>query len=159
MNEHALRSQLARVLAWKDAHASFDKAVAGVPPSLQGVQPQGLPYSLWQLLEHARITQFDILDFCRNSSYRELEWPGDYWPSSVAPPHEGAWHASIEGLKRDRQELQDLAADPAIDLFSTIPHGSGQTYLRELLLVTDHTAYHVGQMVLVRRLLGAWPKD
>jgi uncharacterized damage-inducible protein DinB len=155
MSDTALREHLARVLDWGDAHATFDAAVEGVPAGVRGVQPEGLPYSLWQLVEHLRITQRDILDFCRDPEYQERAWPDDYWPGSAAPPTEQAWDESITAFSADRGALKTLAAEA--ELFATIPHGSGQTYLRELLLVADHSAYHVGQLVLVRRLLGVWP--
>jgi uncharacterized damage-inducible protein DinB len=157
MNETAVRELLSRSLWWEDAHAGFEAAVDGIPLELQGKQPAGLPYSPWQLLEHLRITQHDILDFCVNPKYEEMTWPGDYWPKSAAPPDAAAWAASVAQYQRDRQALQALAHDASIDLNAKIPHGSGQTYLRELVLVADHTAYHVGQLVLVRRLLGIWP--
>jgi DinB family protein len=156
MSDSALRAQLARLLDWEDAHLSFDAAVEGVPPKLRGAAPAGLPYSPWQLIEHLRLTQHDILDFCRNPNYRELHWPDDYWPPSAAPPKPADWDESIAQFRRDRAALQSLASDSKIDLFARIPHGSGQTYLRELLLVADHSAYHVGQLVTVRRALGAW---
>jgi uncharacterized damage-inducible protein DinB len=156
MSDSALRAQLARLLDWEDAHLSFDAAVEGVPPKLRGAAPAGLPYSPWQLIEHLRLTQHDILDFCRNPNYRELHWPDDYWPASAAPPKPADWDESIAQFRRDRAALQSLASDSKIDLFAQISHGSGQTYLRELLLVADHSAYHVGQLVTVRRALGAW---
>ena len=151
-----LREHLLKVLDWHDAHATFDNAVAGIPVAMRGKQPPGLPYSPWQLLEHIRLCQFDILDFCRNPSYVEREWPADYWPPRIAPHSANAWTASIRAVRNDREALKKLVADPACDLFSTIPHGTGQTYLREVLLVADHNAYHVGQLVAVRRLLGIW---
>lgn len=156
MSDSALRAQLARLLDWEDAHLSFDAAVEGVPPKLRGAAPAGLPYSPWQLIEHLRLTQHDILDFCRNPNYRELHWPDDYWPASAAPPKPADWDESIAQFRRDRAALQSLASDSKIDLFAQISHGSGQTYLRELLLVADHSAYHLGQLVTVRRALGAW---
>jgi hypothetical protein len=156
MSDSSLRSHLAKLLDWEDAHVSFDSAAEGLPSKLRGSAPAGLPYSPWQLLEHLRLTQHDILDFCRNPDYRELHWPDDYWPPSEAPPTPGAWDESIASFRRDRAALQALASDTTIDLHAPIPHGSGQTYLRELLLVADHTAYHVGQLVAVRRALGAW---
>jgi uncharacterized damage-inducible protein DinB len=156
MSDSSLRAQLAKLLDWEDAHVSFDAAVEGVPPKLRGATPAGLPYSPWQLIEHLRLTQHDILDFCRNPDYRELHWPDDYWPPSAAPPKPADWDESIAQFRRDRAALQALASDSKIDLFARIPHGSGQTYLRELLLVADHNAYHVGQLVTVRRALGAW---
>ncbi|MFL5538864.1 MAG: DinB family protein [Longimicrobiaceae bacterium] len=156
MSDGALREHLRKLLAWGDAHAGFDRAVAGLAPELRGVRPDGLPYSPWELLEHLRITQEDILDFSRNPEYRELSWPEDYWPDSPAPPDDGAWDRSVAAYRADREALQAMATDLATDLFATIPHGQGQTYLREILLAADHAAYHVGQIVLVRRLLGAW---
>jgi uncharacterized damage-inducible protein DinB len=154
--DRAVRDLLSRLLSWEDAHVGFDAAVAGIAPDLQAKQPAGLPYSPWQLLEHLRRTQYDILDFCRNAHYRELNWPADYWPASAAPPSAAAWDESIEAFRRDRRALQELAADASLDLTATIPHGSGQTYLREIVLAADHAAYHVGQLVAVRRLLGIW---
>jgi uncharacterized damage-inducible protein DinB len=151
-----LRTLLARLLDWEDAHVSLDKALADIPVELSGKRPSTAAFSCWELLEHIRIAQHDILDFCVNPDYEEMTWPADYWPSSPEPPSADAWTDSIEQCKRDRRALQALANDSAIDLSTRIPHGSGQTYLRELLLVTDHNAYHVGQIVLVRRLLGAW---
>ena len=156
MSESSLRDHLMKLLAWEDAHVSFDAAVEGLRPKLRGAAPAGLPYSPWQLIEHLRRAQHDILDFCRNPDYRELHWPDDYWPSSPAPPKPAAWNESIAQFRRDRAALQALASDPTIDLHAKIPHGTGQTYLRELLLAADHAAYHVGQLVTVRRALGAW---
>jgi hypothetical protein len=151
-----LREQLRKMLAWEDAHVGFDRAVADIPAELRGKQPAGVPYSPWQLLEHLRITQRDILEFCRNAQYQEKKWPDDYWPSSAAPPSPETWEAGVNQFRQDRKALEDLATDSAVDLFAEIPHGDGQTYLRELLLVADHTAYHVGELIVVRRLLGAW---
>jgi hypothetical protein len=152
-----LRDHVAKLLDWQEAHVGFDKAVADLAEPLRGRVPQGLPYSPWQLVEHLRITQHDILDFCRNPAYRELSWPDDYWPRSPAPPSGSAWDESVRRFREDRAALQRLARDPAIDLAAPIPHGTSQTYLRELLLAADHTAYHVGELIVVRRLLGAWP--
>ena len=152
----AVRDLLRNALAWQDAHATFDDAVEGIPADVRGIQPAGLPYSAWQLLEHLRITQRDILDFCVDANYTEKKWPDDYWPSSPAPASAAAWDGSIRAFVADRKALQTLAADTSVDLEATIPNGSGQTYLRELVLVIDHSAYHVGQLVLLRRLLGTW---
>jgi hypothetical protein len=157
MNSDApLRDQLSQLLAWEDAHVGFDRAVADLPEVLRGKQPAGLPYSPWQLLEHLRLAQRDILEFCRNSNYEELKFPDDYWPSSPAPPSAAAWDESVRQFREDRQALQKLAVDPKVDLAAKIPHGNGQTYLRELVLAADHLAYHLGQLVVLRRLLGAW---
>jgi hypothetical protein len=152
----ALREQLAQLLDWRSAHATFDQAVDGLPPSLRGTAPAGLPYSPWQLVEHIRLTQLDILEFCRDAVYEEPTWPDDYWPAGAAPPSDEAWNTSLAGYRADRAALQALARDPAVDLHAPISHGDGQTILRELVLVADHTAYHVGELIVVRRLLGAW---
>src|SRR5205823_2621239 len=154
INTEAVREQLAAALAWHDAHADFDRALKGLPADARGRVPGGLPYSPWQLLEHLRLAQRDILDFCRNPKYVEPKWPDDYWPKSAAPPDAAAWDASVAAFKRDLAGVQRLAADSRVDLLRKIPHGSGQTYLRELLLILDHNAYHVGELVAVRRALG-----
>lgn len=153
----ATRELLARILSWEDAHVGFDKAVDDLPADLQGRVPPGLPYSAWQLLEHMRLTQHDILEFCRNAHYEELTWPDDYWPESTTPPSGRAWSQSVAAYREDRAALAAMAADPALDLLAAVPAGNGQTYLREILLVADHTAYHLGELVVVRRALGAWP--
>jgi len=155
-SERSLRRHLAKVLAWEDAHVGFDKAVARIPPRLRGVQPAGLPYSAWQLLEHLRLAQADILDFCVNPRYRAPKWPADYWPKKPQPPRSASWRQSIAAFRADRRALIRLLADPALDLHASIPHGEGQTYLREFLLVADHGAFHVGELVILRRLLGIW---
>lgn len=154
--DSAIRQHLVSTLSWKDAHVDFATAVAGIPPEARGARPAGVPYSSWQLIEHMRIAQHDILEFCRNPAYEEMAWPDDYWPVSPEPPDADAWEASIRAYADDRAELERLALDSAVDLTSTIPHGTGQTYLRELLLVADHTAYHLGELIVVRRLLGNW---
>ena len=151
----ALRTQLIRLLDWQDAHIGFDTAVEGIPPEHRGVRPEGLAHSLWQLLEHMRLAQLDILEFCRNPDYREPPME-EYWPKTAEPPTEEAWDESISAFRSDLDAMKRLAADPGLDLFATIPHGTGQTYLRELLLVADHNAYHLGQLMTIRRLLGLW---
>ncbi len=150
-----LRSHLKRILDWEDAHVGFDNAIKGIPPKLRGVKPQGLPYSPWQILEHIRICQYDILDFCRNPEYKERRME-EYWPKTAAPPTTKAWNESIAAFRKDRDALKKLASDPRIDLFVEIPHGTGQTYLRELLVVSDHNAYHIADIVAQRRILGIW---
>ena len=154
-----LREHLARLLAWDDAHVSYDAAIRNLESRLRGIQPPGLPYSPWQLVEHLRIAQHDILDFCRNPEYREMKWPDDYWPPGAEPPSTKAWTNSVRLFREDREALQALAKNPAIALEGRIPHGTGQTYVRELLLAADHAAYHIGQLVAVRRLLGSWPPE
>ncbi|MGH9441955.1 MAG: DinB family protein [Thermoanaerobaculia bacterium] len=151
-----IREQLVRVLSWGDAHVDFDRAIRGVPAKLRGVRRKNLPYSLWQLLEHLRLAQRDILDFCRDPDYRAPKWPDDYWPARPAPPNARAWRNSVAAYRKDRRALERLAADPKVKLASRIPRGSGQTYLREVLLAADHAAYHLGEIIALRRLLGAW---
>jgi len=155
MTDNAVRAQLAKLLSWEDSHVGFDAAVAGIPEPMRGKRVPGA-HSPWELLEHIRITQHDILDFSRNSDYEEMQWPKDYWPATPAPPSAAAWDASILQCTRDREALQKLAVDPNVDLTAKIPHGDGQTYMRELVLAADHASYHVGQLVLVRQLLGIW---
>jgi len=159
VDEKALREQLVKFLDWRDAHVGFDAAVKGIPPRLRGVVPEGWEYSAWQLVEHVRIAQADILEFCVNPKYKEKKWPDDYWPKSPAPRGAAAWSASIAAYRRDRKAFQQLAANRKIDLFATIPHGTGQTCLREILLVVDHASYHVGQIVTLRRQLGIWKTE
>lgn len=153
----AVRDLLARSLAWSEAHVSFDDAVRDLPMHLRGARPAGLPHSPWEILEHIRIAQRDILNFCVAARYDEMLWPADYWPSSPEPPDAEAWDQSVTAVREDRARLQELARDARVDPTAVTPHGTDQTYLRELLLVLDHNAYHVGQLVIVRRLLGAWP--
>ena len=152
----ALRAQLRRILSWQDAHVGFEKSVEGLSPKLRGARVVGFPHSAWELLEHMRITQHDILDFSRNPNYAEITWPDDYWPPMPAPPTAAAWDESVAAFRRDRDALKQLTTDSTIGLTDRIPHGSGQTYLREVLLVLDHNAYHVAELVVLRRLLGAW---
>jgi hypothetical protein len=152
----ALRTQVSTLLDWQDAHAGYEKVVTGIPAADRGRAPAGLPYSPWQILEHLRIAQVDILDFCRNPDYQNRDWPAEYWPASPAPSRPDAWDESVRRFTEDRKALQALAVDPAIDLFAKIPHGSGQTYLRELLLIADHTSHHLGELIVIRRLQGNW---
>ena len=153
----ALRDHLVRVLDWEEAHVGFDKAVDGIPPDKRGALAAGFEHSPWQLLEHMRIAQEDILDFCVKESYEHtLKWPDDYWPKAPAPPSDKAWTDSIASYTRSRESLKQLARDVE-DLTARVPAGKGaQTYLRAILLAADHTAYHVGQLVAVRRALGLW---
>ncbi|HEY5609688.1 MAG TPA: DinB family protein, partial [Thermoanaerobaculia bacterium] len=156
MNDQALRDHLRKLLGWEDAHVHFNRAIDGFPAGLRGRKPEGLPHTPWQLLEHLRLTQFDILDFCRNPRYVELSSMEEYWPKSDAPADDQAWEESVAAFRRDLEAIKQLAMDPSIDLFARVPQGTGQTFLREILLVADHNAYHVGQIVDVRRALGAW---
>ena len=157
MNQaESLRKHLVKLLNSDDAHVDFDSVVDGIPAGLRGRRPEGLPYSAWELLEHMRITQRDILDFCRYEVYDSPAWPDECWPKMPGPSSDKAWDDSVAAFRADRRAFAELIADPSIDIFARIPHGTGQTYLREALLVSDHSAYHLGEMVAVRRLLGAW---
>lgn len=157
-NDKALRAHVLYLLEGGGAHAKFDEVIAGIPAKLRGQKPAGLPHSLWMLLEHLRLAQWDILEFSRNPKHISPEWPEGYWPKTEAPPSPAAWNASIKNFRQDLEAMQDLVKNPKTDLFARISWGDGQTILREALLVADHNAYHLGQMVDVRRLLGAWPE-
>lgn len=152
-----VRHHLATVLHWEDAHVGFEKALDGLPASARGTRPAGFDHSAWELLEHIRIAQADILDFCVNANYTHtMAWPDDYWPPTPAPPDEAAWAASIAAAMASRERLAALALE-VDDLTASVPTGNTtQTYLRAVLLAADHAAYHVGQIVQVRRALGAW---
>jgi len=156
MNEKSLREHLVWLLRVGNAHVTFEQAVAGIPPRLRGARAKGVPWTPWQLLEHLRICQWDILDFCRNPKYKEMRFPDDYWPRSAKPASRAAWNASVRRFLADRRAMERLVRNPKADLFARILHGTGQTILREALVVADHNAYHVGQLVLLRRLLGGW---
>src|SRR6202035_4788038 len=153
-NEQSLREQLTQLLHAGHAHASFDDTVGRLAPKLQGAKPDGAPYSPWQLLEHLRLGQWDILEFSRDPKHVSPKWPEGYWPATQSPPDDKAWDQSVEAFRRDLKAFEDLLADPQNDLFEPFPHGKGQTLLREALLLADHNSYHLGQIVLVRRLLG-----
>lgn len=155
-DDPSLRQHLIALLKGGNAHATFDQAVKELPGPLRGRRPPGGQHSPWELLEHLRIAQWDILEFSRNPEHRSPEWPRGYWPAAEAPPAEAAWQTSVHDFRRDLKAMCDLVADPATDLMAKIPHGDGQTILREVLLAADHNSYHIGQLVLVRRLLGAW---
>ena len=156
MSDQALREHLVKLLIWNHAHVDFDAAVAGLPPALRGLRPEGAAHSAWEQLEHLRMAQVDILGFSRDPDHLSPPWPANYWPPSPTPPNDGAWAASVAALHADLQAMCNLVTNPASDLFAPFPWGKGQTLLREALLLADHNAYHVGQLVLVRRLLGAW---
>lgn len=153
----AFRQHLIRALDWEDAHVNLDKAVEGLPAALRGARAHGFEHSAWQLVEHIRLAQADILDFCVNATYMHaMTWPDDYWPADPEPPSSGAWTESLAAYARDRDALQHLAREVP-DLTASVPTGTGpQTYLRAILLVVDHAAYHVGQLVALRRALGVW---
>jgi uncharacterized damage-inducible protein DinB len=152
------RAIVASSLGWEQAHLSLEKALAGLTPEQRGRVPENYPHSIWQLVEHIRIAQHDLLDFCVNENYsHDIKWPDDYWPASPAPGDDDAWDRSLDQIRRDRQALENFAVSSGVDLTGRIPHGTGQTYLRTILVAMDHNAYHLGQIVDVRRLIGAWP--
>ncbi|HUJ95985.1 MAG TPA: DinB family protein [Terriglobales bacterium] len=157
--DKSLRDHVVYLLQGGGAHLKFDEALDGIPSKLRGKKPKKLPHSCWMLLEHMRLAQWDILEFSRNAKHVSPDWPSGYWPQSAAPASDAAWNASIRGFRKDLKAMQDLVASPKTDLFARIPWGDGQTILREALLIADHNAYHLGQLVAVRRLLGAWPAD
>jgi hypothetical protein len=158
MSTHqALRDHLLQLLRGGAAHLDFDSAIADLPAAQRGARVAGAPHTPWRLLEHLRIAQWDILEFSRNSKHVSPKFPEGYWPKGDAPPDPAAWDRSVAAFRADLQAMQDLVADPSTDLFARIPHGEGQTVLREALLVADHNAYHLGQLVMLRRCLGAWP--
>lgn len=154
--EMALRKQLVETLKGVGAHASFDDAVDGLPATLRGEKPKGMPHSPWMLLEHLRIGQWDILEFSRNAKHESPTWPEGYWAKTSAPPNAKAWDDSVASFRKDLKAMGELVKNPKTDLVAKIPWGDGQTILREALLAADHNAYHVAQIIDVRRLLGAW---
>ena len=154
--DKALRDHVLHLLRGGGAHVDFEKAVADFPIQLCSVKLAGVPHTAWSLLEHMRIGQWDILEFSRNPKHVSPDYPAGYWPLPEAPPDETAWKKSVESFRKDLKAMQKLVADSKKDLFAKIPHGDGQTLLREALLVADHNAYHIGQLVTMRRLLGCW---
>jgi hypothetical protein len=152
----ALRTHVIELLQGGHAHAAFDAAVSGFPVDQAGEKPAGMAHSAWQLLEHMRIGQWDILEFTRNPKHISPQWPEGYWPERDAPQAKQDWTQSVRSFRSDLKAMVELIADPASDLLAPFPHGKGQTLLREALLVADHNSYHLGQLVMLRRLLGAW---
>jgi hypothetical protein len=151
-----VREQVIKLLAGGQAHATFEDVVKNFPSKLRGVKPKGAPHTAWQLLEHMRIAQSDILEFSRDAKHVSPSWPEGYWPKTEKPPSDAAWKKSVAAIRKDLTAMQKLVNNPKTDLHAKIPHGTGQTILREALLVADHNAYHIGQLLLVRRMLGAW---
>ena len=154
--DKALREHLLYLLGGGGAHAKFDDAIKHLPAKLRGVKPGNLPHTAWMLLEHMRLAQSDILEFSRNSKHVSPDWPRGYWPKNKAPAKAAAWESSVNEFRADLKAMMQLVENPKADLFARIPWGDGQTILREALLVADHNAYHLGQMVDLRRWLGAW---
>ena len=155
-DDRALRAQLVEFLRGESAHAGLKSVLDDFPADLRGKKPKGSPHSAWQLLEHIRIALHDLYDFSANSNYVAPKWPDDYWPKEDAPPSAAAWDASVRAVKKDVVDFEKLIGEPESNLYATIPWGDGQTLLREVLLAGQHTSYHLGQLVLLRRELGAW---
>ncbi len=156
MNDQDLRQHIVTLLKSDHAHANFDNAVKDMPPALRGKKPEGAEHSPWQVLEHLRIALWDILEFARDSKHKSPEFPQGYWPRTQSPPDDKAWDKSAASFRSDLEALIKLVSDEKTDLFARIPHGDGQTVLRQALVAADHNAYHLGELVLLRRLLGAW---
>jgi hypothetical protein len=155
--DQALRQHLLNLLRVRQAHMTFEDAVAGFPPGFMNIQPPNVPYTPWHLLEHLRITQWDILDYMRNPHYQEMQWPDEYWPPREAQADQAAWDKTIRAFLRDLAAIEAIVKDPQTDLFAPIPHGyDGHTILREVMLVADHNAYHIGELGILRQVLGAW---
>ena len=154
--DQAVRDHLLKLLSAGSAHLGLDEALENLPAELRGKKAPGIAHTLWQLLEHLRIAQEDILEFSRRGDYVSPAFPEGYWPESETPPSEEAWDQTVEAIHRDLQAMKDLVADPRTDLYAKLPWGTGQTVLREAMLVADHNAYHLGQIVTVRQALGAW---
>lgn len=155
-NDRILRELLVDYLQGGHAHASLEQAIKDFPPSMYAEKPRGAPHNAWQQLEHIRITLHDLLDFCTNPDYRAAKWPEDYWPRSESPASPKEWDASVKALRHDLGEFGKLIKDRDVDMFAKISWGDGQTILREILLAIDHTGYHVGQIVMLRKQLGQW---
>lgn len=152
----SLRKELDRLLSGKGAHADFDAAVADFPAKLRGAKPEGSPHSAWELLEHIRIAQWDMLEFSRDPKHVSPDWPGGYWPDQSEPESEAAWDKSVKAVHRDLAAMRKLVSDPKSDLFTPMAHGDGQTLLREAMQMADHNAYHVGELIFLRRVMGIW---
>ena len=149
---------MAELLAGGGAHLDFDHAVADLPRDLRGSKPAGQPHTPWRLIEHMRLVQRDILMFSTDADYVSPDWPDGYWPSSDGPTDDHTWDATLAGFRADLRAMLTLTASPAIDLLAPIPWGQGQTILREAMLLADHNAYHLGQLIILRKLLNAWPE-
>jgi hypothetical protein len=149
-----LIKELEKLLRGGGAHVGFNDVIADLPENLLGERPHDLPYSIWQLIEHLRIAQADMLDFCQNPNYQSLNWPDDYWPKELAPKDKEAFEASVQAFQADLEAFIELMRNG--DLYKPFPHGDGQTLLREALQIADHNAYHVAEIVVIRRLLHAW---
>jgi DinB superfamily len=158
LNDRILKQHLRKLLSGHGAHVGWSTALQGLPKRLRGEKPRGFPHSPWDLVEHARIAQRDILEFCRDRKHVSPDWPSGYWPKRSSPRNAAEWSLSLKGFQHDLKSMLKLVTNPGTDLEAPIRHGSGETILREALLLADHNSYHVGQFVLLRRLLGSWPE-
>lgn len=157
MSESLIRNQLVNLLTIRQAHMSFDDAVKNFPVAHMNAKPAGVEYSFWHLLEHIRIAQWDILDYCRNPDYKHIEWPRDYWPAKEAVTDQTGWQSTIDQFLANRAELVDIIQNPQTDLYAPIPHGTdGHTILREILVVANHNAYHIGEFAILRQVVSIW---
>lgn len=155
-SNQALRAELDRLLSGAGAHVDFEKAIEGLPAKLRGEKPNGSPHSAWELVEHLRIAQWDMLEFSRNPKHVSPKWPAGYWPATAAPSSESEWERSVAAFRNDLDSMRKMIAEPSSDLFAPLAHGDGQSLLREAMQMADHNAYHIGELVLLRRILGAW---
>jgi len=155
-NENKLRQELIHYLERPHTHAVLADAVKDFPDKLMNEKPLNIPYSFWQMLEHIRISQWDMIDFIRNPNYKEIEWPKDYWPDDNEKATAKMWNDAVKKFEQDLADLKKIIEDPKTDLFAPIPHGSGQTIFREALQIIDHASYHMGQLIVMRRMVGEW---
>ena len=153
-NDKMVITELTKLLLGGNAHINLQDALKGLPPQLRGVRPAGIPYSIWQLVEHIRIAQWDMLQFCKDADHKELKWPDDYWPKEAEPANEEVWRGSLQQINDDLEEFIELMEHA--DIYQVLPHGQGQSILREALQIADHNAYHIGEILAVRRMLGDW---
>lgn len=158
MSDATLRDQLLALLKGGNAHLTFDDVIADFPPAAMNQQPPNVPYTPWHILEHLRITQWDILEFVRNPRHVSPEWPKGYWPAPDATTDVAGWQATIDAFRADLAAVQEIVRDPSIDLSAELPHAPGYTYIREVLLVADHNAYHIGEFAILRQVMGTWGK-
>jgi len=153
-NDKMVITELTKLLLGGNAHINLQDALKGLPPQLRGVRPAGIPYSIWQLVEHIHIAQWDMLQFCKDADHKELKWPDDYWPKEAEPANEEVWRGSLQQINDDLEEFIELMEHA--DIYQVLPHGQGQSILREALQIADHNAYHIGEILAVRRMLGDW---
>jgi len=155
-DQSSLRSHIVEQLTGQNAHAGLQKSIEGLERKDLGVVPEGCAHSVWMLVEHIRIAQYDVLDFSRNPNYKPLSWPDEYWPENPSPADQSEWNRTVSSIHKDRQQMVNLVEDTENDLLEPFPHGNGQTLFREAMLIVDHNAYHIGQIVQLRRIMGNW---